>query len=248
MEQDNTLAEPAVVTDDVNPVPIPEGTAPPGDESKEQAEKPPKTFSQEEVDALIQKRLLKEERRVHRRVEQQLRDKQQQDAPEPQRETFQNDQAYILAQIDHRAAQKAAEMIEQREKERESRKLMDSFEERAEKASEKYPDFEAVARNPSLPITPHMAEFISLSESGPEIAYHLGKNPSVSARIAQMSPIGAARELARIETELNAPKPKASNAPDPINPVGNRGRASVSSLPSDDDDIETWMKKERARK
>jgi hypothetical protein len=29
--------------------------------------------------------------------------------------------------------------------------------------------------------------------------------------------------------------------------VGNRGRASSSSLPSDDDDIETWMRKERSR-
>jgi hypothetical protein len=29
--------------------------------------------------------------------------------------------------------------------------------------------------------------------------------------------------------------------------VGSRGKTTTSSLPSDDDDIETWMRKERDR-
>jgi hypothetical protein len=63
-----------------------------------------------------------------------------------------------------------------------------------------------------------------------------------------MSPVKAARELARLEAEL-ASKPKAqpSKAPEPIRPVGSRGAGSSSSLPSDDDDIATWMRKERER-
>jgi len=62
-----------------------------------------------------------------------------------------------------------------------------------------------------------------------------------------MSAIGAAVELSKLERELATPKARPSNAPEPITPVGTRGRASTSNLPSDDDDIDTWMKKERKR-
>ncbi len=242
----NELALESVETKQPEPI-APEGTAPAAeDQNKEQVKE--KLFTQAELDALIQKRLLKEERRVHRRVEQQLREEAQRSAPAPRREDFQNDQAYLQAQVLQLAEQKAAELLEKRERERETAKQNDSFEERAEKVAEKYPDFDAVVKNPSLPISDSMAEYIRLSDQGPDVAYHLGKNPGEAARIAQLTPVAAARELARIEGELAAkPKARLSNAPEPITPVGNRGRASTSASPSDDDDIDTWMRKERDR-
>ena len=145
---------------------IPEVTATDAEDQKEEQVKPARTFSQEEVDALIQKRLLKEERRVHRRIEAQFREEQ--GRQEPKREAFQNDQAYINAQIEHQAEAKATEILEKRERERESVKLMDSFDERVEKAAERYPDFDSVARNPDLQINPAMAKYISRSEMGPD--------------------------------------------------------------------------------
>lgn len=213
-------------------------------------DEPAKTFTQAEVDALIQKRLLKEERRVHRRIEQQMRESAQQAVlqKEPKRDEFRDDEAFTQAQIDHLAERKAAEKLEQRKRAEQQEKVAESLFEKAEKAKERYPDYDAVVSNPTLAINDGMVEFIADSEHGADVAYYLGKNPIKAAQIAQMSPIKAARELTRIEAEIAAkPKASPSKAPDPISPVGTRGRASTSALPSDDDDIETWMRKERER-
>ena len=209
-----------------------------------------KLFTQAELDAAIQKRLLKEERRVHRRIEQQSREREQQRVmtTEPKRDDFKDDEAYSQAQIEHLAERKAAEKLEQRQREEQRDRATESFLEKAEKAQERYPDFQLVVSNPSLAINEGMLEFISDSDHGPDIAYHLGKNPMKAQQIAQMSAIKAARELSRIEAEI-ASKPKAtpSNAPEPITPVGTRGKSSSGPLPSDEDDIDTWMRKERDR-
>lgn len=240
-----------VVTEDVKPtVPdTPEATAASGDvEQKEQAQE--KMFTQAEVDALIQKRLRKEALRVQRQTEAQLREAQAARVAQtpPQRDDFRDDDAYAQAHLDHLAAKRAEEIIRERERAQKAEQRAETFMEKAEKASERYQDFHAVVSNPSLPINEHMAEFIAESEIGADVAYFLGKNLVKAAQIAKMSPVGATRELTRLEAEIAA-KPKAtpSNAPEPIKPVGTRGKASTSALPSDDDDIDTWMKKEQAR-
>lgn len=228
----------------------PAGTAPDGPVDEEKQVEPTKTFTQAEVDAMVQKRLLKEERRVHRRVEQQLREQAEAKTREiePRRDEFRDDEAYLQAQIDHLAEKKAAQKVAERERAQQNDKTQEVFFERAEATKARYADFDAVVSNPQLPINEAMAEFISDSDAGPDLAYFLGKNPTKAAEIAHMSPIKAARELTRIEGELAA-KPKAtlSKAPEPISPVGVRGKASSSSLPSDSDDIATWMRKEQAR-
>lgn len=226
----------------------PEVTAADGDVgTQEQAKE--KVFTQSEVDALIQKRLLKEERRVHRRIEQQLREAQQaKPMVEPKRESFADDEQYLQAHIEHLADKRAAEKLAERQQLQERERIQTTFLEKAEKAAERYEDFDSVVSNPALPINEGMAEFIAESDLGPDVAYYLGKNPSKAAQIAQLSPIKAARELTRIESELaSKPQAKPSKAPEPISPVGNRGKASSSPLPSDDDDIATWMRKERER-
>lgn len=227
----------------------PEVTATEGEvEKQEQAKE--KVFTQAEVDALIQKRLLKEERRVHRRIEAQQREQQVSRLAqvEPQRDEFRDDDAYAQARIDHLAAKRAEQILQERERQAQLEQRTETFMDKAEKAGERYPDFQTVVSNPALPINEHMAEFIAESETGADVAYYLGKNPTKAAQIAKMSPVGAARELTRIEAEL-ASKPKAtpSNAPEPIKPVGTRGKPTSSAMPSDDDPIDVWMKKEQAR-
>ena len=226
----------------------PTETATDGVVEKEQVEQP-KTFTQAEVDAIVQKAKLKAARTEARRLEVQLREQQQSKVlEEPKREAFRDDDAYLQAQIEHLAEKKAAEKLEQRQRMQEQERMQETFLEKAERASEKYPDFNEVVGNPTLAINTNMAEFIAESELGHEVAYHLGKNPALAVRIANLSPVKAAMEMARIEREIAA-KPKAtpSKAPEPINPVGNRGKSTSSPLPSDDDDIATWMRKERDR-
>jgi hypothetical protein len=239
-----------VVSDDVNPESnIPEGTAPEGVVDKEKQDEPAKTFTQAEVDALIQKRLLKEERRVHRRIEQQQREQQQTQAlTQPTRESYRDEEAFLQANLEHFAEKRAAEKLAERDRVQETERRQEAFMEKAEKASERYTDFQVVVSNPALSINDSMAEFISESDHGADVAYFLGKNPLKAAQIAALSPIKAARELARIESDIaSRPQVTASKAPDPITPVGSRGKASTSSSPNDDDDIDTWMRKEAAR-
>lgn len=185
-------------------------------------------FSQAEVDALVQKRLVKEQRRVERNLREQLA--RQAASVEPKREEFRDDDAYLQAQIEHLAEQKAAEKFAERERQQQQERISETFREKADKAAERFPDFDAVISNPLLPINDGMAEFIADSDLGPDLAYHLGKNPHKAAQIAQMSPIKAARELTRIEAELaSKPPPRTSAAPAPITPIG-ASKASSKSL------------------
>lgn len=217
---------PVVVSEDVKPESSTPETASESVESTKKQDEPKKTFTQEEVDALVQKRLLKEERKVARRVEQQFRAQAQQAAAqrEPNPSEFNNDEAYLRAQIEHLAEKRAAEKLSERERAIEVERRNESFIEKAEKASERYADFQEVVSNPSLSINSDMAEFIADSENGADVAYYLGKNPMKATQIAQMSPMKAAMELTRLEAQLSAkPAVKTSKAPEPISPIGTRG-------------------------
>ena len=214
---------------------ISEGTAPEAGGEEKQAE-PAKTFTQAELDAAIQKRLLKEERRVHRRVEQQYREQAEARTREvaPARESFGDDEAYLNAQIEHLAEKKAAEKFEQRTRQSQQEKTSEAFLEKAETVKAKYADFDAVVSNPQLRINVGMAEFIADSDNGPDLAYFLGKNPIKAEEIAAMTPMKAARELSRLEAEVGAKPPvRTSNAPAPISPIGNRGGASPTIANAD---------------
>lgn len=213
-------------------------------------DEPAKTFTQAEVDALVQKRLLKEERRVHRRIEQQLRESQQAEALKPpERQAFRDDDAYLQAQVEHLAEKRAAEKLEQRKLAEEAASRQEAFFEKAEKASERYSDFQAVVSNPTLPINEAMAEFIADSDHGADVAYHLGKNPMTAAQIAQMSPMKAARELARIESEVSQKQAKpVSKAPAPINPIAGVGASSKSPSEMTDAEFAKWRKSQIAQR
>lgn len=244
--------------DNLSQVTATEGNGATTQEQVEQQEaKPPKTFSQEEVDALIQKRLTKEARRSERLLAQKLAEIQQSQArpaskPEPKREDFADDEAHQRAQIEHvieqRAQEKAAQLLQQTQQQQRQQSAVAQFWERADEVAERFPDFELVVTNPNVPLNGPILEFVTESDVGPELAYHLAKNLSKARAIAGMTPIQAAKALLTLEGELKAkPKAQPSRAPDPINPVGNRGTASRSSDPSDKDDMDTWVRKERER-
>lgn len=86
-------------------------------------------------------------------------------------------------------------------------------------ARERFADYDTVARNPSVPITPSMAEIIRDSEVGPDLAYHLGKNVAEAARIAALPATRQAVELGRLEATITAPKPLPKQPPAPVQPV-----------------------------
>lgn len=225
-------------------------------EVEQKQEAPAKTFTQEELDAALQKRLAKEERKWTRKMEAALTAKPP--AEEPRRESYNgNDEAYITAQIEHMAEQRAAAKLAERERiqkdavEAEEReKRADAFDFRADVVRKNNVDFDDVVSNARLQrldtVSNAMVDFIADSEQSADLLYYLGKNIKESQRIAGLSSSKATRELVRIEAELAAKPQRQTKAPPPITPITSNNSTSSKS-PSDSDDIETWMRKERER-
>ena len=229
------------------PAPTPEVTAEPVVEvqAPEVPEAAPKTFSQEELDAAIGKRLAREQRKWERERVQPVVPQ----APVTP-EQFASNEDYVEALADQRAEQKIAE----REQRKQQAELLETYHDKEEEVRAKYDDFEQVAYNPNLTITTVMAQSIQASDNGPEVAYHLGANPREAERISRLSPIMQAKEIGKIEAQLaaNPPVKKTSNAPTPISPVSARTTGSPSYDTTDPRSIKSmstseWIEAERAR-
>lgn len=107
--------------------------------------------------------------------------------------------------------------------------IAQSWAESVETAKQRYADFERVAF--TAPISDEVADLITTSEVGPDVAYWLGQNPRAAIEISRMPLADAARAIGRIEASLTAPAPRQiTQAPAPIAPV--RGKASAQVDPS----------------
>lgn len=104
---------------------------------------------------------------------------------------------------------------------------------------EQYADYDVVAKNPNLAITEAMARVIRESDAGPQIAYHLGKNPTEAARIAVLSPEAQAFELGAIKAAILSPKTAPKVPASPIKPV--TAVAAGGEKDPDSMSIEEWM-------
>ena len=102
----------------------------------------PKTFSQEELDAAIGKRLAREQRKWEREQVQRVAETQTLRAPAAQSaDQFETPEAYA----DALAYQKAEQLIAQREAAKQHSQVLESYHDKEEEARAKYDDFEQVA-------------------------------------------------------------------------------------------------------
>jgi len=108
--------------------------------------------------------------------------------------------------------------------------LAESWNEKLQRGVQAHTDFDVVARNPDLPVSPVMGEAIQSSDNGEEVLYHLGKNPEQAMRIAGMSEaqqiIEIGRLSGRLEGQSAAPAQggnKVSAAPTPTTPTRGTG-------------------------
>jgi hypothetical protein len=207
-------------------------------------------FTQAELDAMISKRLAREQRKWER--EQQAKQAEMQAPPKelPPVDQFESPEAYAEAL----AVRKAEELLAQREFQKQQAAVNDAYAEREEEARTKYDDFEQVAYNPQLRITDVMAETIKASDVGPDLAYWLGSNPKEADRISRLSPLLQAREIGKIEAKLGSEPPvrKTSSAPAPITPVTARASGNPSYDTTDPRSVKTmsaseWIEADRQR-
>ncbi len=189
----------------------PEATA----EKVESDEKPkPKSRAQERIEQLA---------RDKRNLQRQLSARNQEigrlrATPPPREEDYPDSGEYARAQIKRAARESAAEsQVESLNSEYEGlqAKRKEVWAERVAEAGERLPDFLNVFDG-NVPVSEVMADLIAESDVGTELAYYLGKNRSLAHRIAEMSPVEAARELGRLEGKVSLPKAKTvSSAPKP---------------------------------
>lgn len=216
-------------------------------ETEQPNEQQTKTFTQEELDAIVGKRLAREQRKWER---EQARKPSQPASELPPVDQFESVDAYA----DALAERKAEELLAKREAERQRMDLVEAYHDREEDARSKYEDFEQVAYNPKLPITSVMAETIQMSEVGPDLAYYLGSNPREADRISKLTPYSQAKEIGKLEAKL-ASEPvlkKTTSAPPPIAPISGRGTGAPSFDTTDPRSVKSmstseWIEAERQR-
>jgi len=241
---DDTLAASTAPEPDATAAPVPETTTPEGQTTD-------KTFSQEELDAIVGKRLAREQRKWEREQAQRLAETQARvPVAPPAADDFDSASAYADALAD----QRAQELLNKREAAKAQAELLDAYHDREEEARSKYDDFEQVAYNPKLPVTDAMAQTIQASEIGPDVIYWLGSNPKEAARISALPGLLQAREIGKIEAKLatNPPVKRTSTAPAPIAPVAARASGSSAYDTTDPRSIKTmstseWIEADRQR-
>ena len=210
-----------------------------------------KKYSQAEIDAMIGKRLAREQRKWEReQANRQAETQVLRAAPTASADQFESTEAYA----DALALQKAEELVARRDAAKQHSQVLESYQEREETARDKYDDFDQVAYNPKLPITNVMAEAIQSSDIGPELAYYLGTNPKDADRISRMTPLSQAKEIGKIEAKLASDPPvkRTTSAPAPISPVTARSSGSPAFDTTDPRSIKTmtdsqWIEADRAR-
>lgn len=220
------------------PAATPEQVATPATETqaapdvKTEAE-PAKTFTQAELDAIVQKEKAKaariaESRAMKARIEalESRIPQQQQKPPEasnrPTRAQFADDDDYVEAMADWKLQQREAAMRQQAQQ-NQARTLAAKTENLYAEA-QKIPGFDRDAFD-SLPLTQPMAAALIDSDVPAKLMHYLATNPDEVARIASLPPARQAAAIGKLEDKVSA-APKTSNAPPPIKPIGSGGRGA----------------------
>lgn len=137
--------------------------------------------------------------------------------------------AYQTDLAAYKAAQKIGSKLDEQAKAQASDKIREAkaeaaedFLERANELKAKIPDFDETFEKFATSggkFSEHVIEELHDSDKGPQLAYHIAKNPQLAATLNQMSPRDVAREIGRLEATVSLPQPrKQTQAPPPITP------------------------------
>lgn len=234
----------------------------PAGESPE-AEKPKKTFTQEDLDRMMTRERRSWERK-HDRVTSELKgridelSKRQSasttnssgDEPlaAPKREDFSTYEDFLEAKSDYRAELKLREwqskQQKQQEKEQAERTTADTQKQLAKQANERiaagreeFPDFDQVIRDAFddgvLEQDTELYFGIIESPVGHRIAHHLANHPDEAERIGKLSPRGIHRELGKLEDKFS--KAPEKKKPETMETLNASGRVIKPNDPMRED-------------
>lgn len=215
-----------------------------------------KSFTQAELDRIIQKEKAKAEARAERRALKAYAEKlesmttkaPQAEAPKenkPRMDQFASVEDYVEAVSDWKLA-KAEEAKAAEQHQRAFESLNVKVEKIYSEAGKTGPNFDREVFDEI--VTPAVAQAIIDSDIPAKIMTHLTSNPDEFQRIVSLSPARQAAEIGKLEDKLAAVKVKTSNAPDPIKPVGTRsGSGNVKLENASMDDYIALRKQQGAR-
>lgn len=164
---------------------------------------------------------------------------------EPKPEDFKTVGEYTRALVKYEAQQagrKSAEHAEVSRQQANANQVIAGFVERQEAFKKATPDYEEVLESADFEVPPITQQYLVESELGPQLAYHLAKNPDVVTSLRKLSPARQLAELGKLETKFEV-KPAAptsaatatngvSKAPAPIQPLEAKS-APVNKDPKD---------------
>lgn len=175
-----------------------------------------------------------------RQMAQQAQAPKAQEPEKPTPDKYTDYGEYVEALTDFKAAQAAekaaARLLSDRAQASQRETVQSTWQERAADVRAKIADFDDVVGQADTPAARHVQETLLESDKGPELLYHLAKNPDVLLRLNTMSERQAARELGKIEallaaTTVTAPA-KLTQAPKPASVSQPIGSAATSKDPS----------------
>lgn len=234
-------------------------------EQQQQAKTYTEAELKEQLDAQAAKIRNKSERKTEREIQalrEQLQALQQSNPPQkqaeqdvkPKLEDFNSIEEYQDARDEYRERQlrqKLAEESDAKSQQSAQQDKIKQYQVRSNEFAKANPDYVETLENAGE-VRPHVANAILDSEIGPQIAYHLGKNPQELDRLNGLNPSAVWREIGRLEVKLTPPEPpaapKTSNAPPPAKPL----QAGKSAVDVDESKLsdEDWAKRrqqERAK-
>lgn len=130
--------------------------------------------------------------------------------------------------------------------------VLADFEERTEEFKAKATDFDQVVGdfvNKGGKFSEVIRDLVMESDIGPEMAYHLAKNPALTNKLNSLSPLQAAKEIGRLEDSLSKPSSKATKMPAPMTKVTGAASAAtdLSALAKSDDASDYIIQRRKER-
>lgn len=242
--------------------PQPESTADQAPQEGESPEaKPERTFTQKELDEIVQKRLARESRRAEKLAEAKARaefaerqlaelkaPKVEKPSGKPTPQQFESYEDYMDALTDWKVDQRMDGIRKETELERTQRQMAETAGRvmpKLKSAMEKYDDFQDVATSFQAPRAAQAA--MLESDITGELYYYLGSNPAELDRISSLSDVKQVLAIRELEQKLTA-APTPTKTPPPI--VPNTGNAKVSKRPSEmnQEEFEEYRRKYRAKR
>lgn len=198
-------------------------------EKESQAEK---TFTQAELDAILEKKTAKlarqrdQERERRERVERDVAKASiPHDEGRPDISQFNDADEYANAVAEWRLG-----LRDRQEKVAQEHKKVATFDSKAADLRADLEETEGfdVKKWDALQISPAMAAAIVDSDVNTKLAQHLYANPTEAERIFALAPARQAAEIGKLEERLST-VPKTSKAPAPIEPIGNGKTVTTKS-------------------